>query len=77
MRKNIVITITEDCLDRLHIIASTLKQDGLQITNIFEYGVITGNVEDKSIEKLRSYDEILSLKEDQSIQISPPDSEIQ
>ena len=75
--KNIVITVAEGYLDKLKSIADILRKDGLTITNLYEFGVITGNAEDKIIKKLRDHKEILSLTEEKQAFIGPPDSDIQ
>lgn len=77
MLKNIVITISESYLDKLKSIADLLKRDGMTITNLYDFGVITGNAEDKIINKLRDHKEIISLTEEKQAFISPPDAEIQ
>jgi hypothetical protein len=75
--KNIVITVAEGYLDKLKSIADILRKDGLTITNLYEFGVITGNAEDKIIKKLRDHKEILSLTEEKQTFIGPPDTDIQ
>lgn len=77
MIKNVVITISESCLDRLKSVADALHQEGLTITNLYEFGVIIGHADDKVINILRKHEEIISLTEQKYISISPPDSEIQ
>jgi hypothetical protein len=75
--KNIVITISDSYLYRLKTIAEILRKEGLNITNLYEFGVITGNAEDRIIKKLHEHKEIVSLKEDKYVEIAPPGSAIQ
>ena len=75
--KNIVITVSENYLDKLKSLADSLRKDGLTITNLYEFGVITGSAEDSIIKKLRDHKEIISLTEDKQAFIAPPDAEIQ
>jgi len=75
--KNIVITVSESYLDKLKSIADILRKDGLTITNLYEFGVITGNAEDKIIKKLRDHKEIISVTEEKRAFIAPPNAEIQ
>ena len=77
MTKNIVITVSESYLDKLKYVADIFIEEGLTITNLYEFGVITGNAEDKVIKKLRSHKEIISLTEDKQIIIAPPNADIQ
>ena len=76
--KNIVITISDNFVNELKSIAQELHKDGLIITNVYEFGVIIGTVDDdKIIEKLRKHKEVISLTEEKQANISPPESEIQ
>lgn len=75
--KNIIITVSESYLDKLKSFADLLRNDGLTITNLYEFGVITGKAEDRVIKKLRDYKEIISLTEDKQAFIAPPDADIQ
>lgn len=69
--------MSETKLDKLKLLADLLKKDGLNITNLYDFGIITGYAEDIIIEKLRQHKEIVSLTEDNQVNIAPPDSEIQ
>ena len=75
--KNIVITVSENYLDKVKSLADLLRKDGLTITNLYEFGVITGNAEDRIIKKLRDHKEIISLTEDKQAFVAPPDAGIQ
>jgi len=75
--KSVVITISESYIDRLKSVAKMLRKEGLIITNLHEYGVITGNAEDNAINKMRQHKEIISLTEDKQAGIAPPESDIQ
>lgn len=75
--KNIVITISDNYLYSLKSIAEVLRKEGLIITNLYEFGVITGNAEDRTIKRLFKHKEIVSLTEDKQTNIAPPESLIQ
>ena len=75
--KNIVITVSESYLDKLKSIADILSKDGLIITNLYEFGVITGSAKSKTIKKLRGRKEIISLTEEKQVFIAPPDADLQ
>lgn len=75
--KNIVITLSHDCLDRINAVAESMTKEGLTITHLYEYGVITGTVDEMIINTLREREEVISLTEEKQATISPPDSEIQ
>ncbi len=76
--KNIVITISEDYIKELGSISDSLRKDGFEITNVYEFGVIIGTVADENIiEKLRKRKEIIALTEEKQANLPPPDSDIQ
>ncbi|WP_031528142.1 hypothetical protein [Dyadobacter crusticola] len=75
--KSVVITISETYLGSLKTVADELCEEGLTITNLFEFGVITGEAEDQIIDKLRGHKEVISLTEDRPARIAPPDSPVQ
>lgn len=77
MKKNVVITLSENSINRLKSIAELLKSKGLVINNMYEFGVITGIIEESKISGLLEQKEIESLTEEQIVKISPPDSDIQ
>lgn len=77
MKKHIIITISEDHLDQINAIANLLDKEGLQVKHVFEFGVITGVVEDHHIESIKAYPEVFSLSEDLTQSIPPPDNDIQ
>lgn len=75
--KSIVITISETYLSSLRTVADELSQEGLVITNLFEFGVITGQAEEDVLEKLREHKEVISLTEERQATIPPPDAPVQ
>lgn len=77
MRKYIIITISENYLDKLNSIADFLRKEGLLITQLYEFGVITGSCEEENIEKLKDHKEIISFAEDTPASIAPPDEDVQ
>ena len=64
-------------MGNLKSIADLLKKEGLTITNLYDFGVITGSAEEIIIKKLRDHKEVISLTEEKQAFIAPPDSEIQ
>jgi len=75
--KNVVITISEEYLEKMDVLAEIWEKSGLHITQKFEFGVITAQAEDDLIKLLKEKKEIISLTEDKEVSISPPDSNIQ
>ncbi|CAG5069389.1 hypothetical protein DYBT9623_02125 [Dyadobacter sp. CECT 9623] len=75
--KSIVITISETYLSNLRTVADELCEEGLTITNLFEFGVITGHADEEILGKLRDHKEVISLTEEKQATIPPPDSPVQ
>ena len=47
------------------------------IDNAYEYGVITGQIEENQFKRLRQLPEIEDFRLDQDIQLPPPDAKVQ
>ena len=76
--KNIVITISDKYLTELSSISESLRKDGFEISNVYEFGVLIGTVADENIlNKLRKRKEIMALTEEKKVNIPPPDADIQ
>lgn len=77
MKIHIVITVSDKHLGETEEIANRLVKDGLKITNVYEFGVITGIIEENNIKRISDYTEVKSLTKEKNISISPPDEDIQ
>jgi hypothetical protein len=77
MIKNIIVTVSENYLDKLQFVTDMLHKEGMTITNLYEFGVIIGNAEEEVIKKLTSNKAIISLTEDTQVYVPPPDTDIQ
>lgn len=77
MKKNILITFNENYLNEIDNILDYLREEGMIINNVYDFGVVSGILEEDKFEKIRSFKEILLLKEDEKINIPPPDEDIQ
>ncbi len=75
--RQIVITISAYYLDRLDIVAENLREEGVTITRLYEFGVIIGYAEEETINKIRHHEEIVSLSDEKEANIPPPDADIQ
>lgn len=77
MKKNVVITLSDEYIDKVKSIAESLTQEGLNVQDVFEFGIITGQLEEETIEKIKNRPEILELSEDKKRRyIDPPSSDI-
>ncbi|SHG41479.1 hypothetical protein SAMN05444483_11174 [Salegentibacter echinorum] len=77
MKKNIVITLNDHYLEEIDNTLSNLRKEGMIIKNVYEFGVISGVLEEENFSKIRALDEVLLLKEDKNINIPPPSGGIQ
>ena len=77
MQKNIVITIGDHPNKSLELIAEELEREGVNIENSFEFGVITGKIEETLIPKLYKNREVVTVTIEKKIQLPPKDSDIQ
>ena len=75
--KQIVITVSAYYLDRLDVVAENLREDGVTITRLYEFGVIIGYAEETTIDKIRHRKEIASLTDEKEAAVSPPEEDVQ
>ncbi|HBK41162.1 MAG TPA: hypothetical protein DDZ57_06265 [Porphyromonadaceae bacterium] len=75
--KQIIITISAYYLDRLDVVAENLREEGVTITRLYEFGVIIGYAEEEIIEKIRHHKEIASLTDEKDVVIPPPEEDVQ
>lgn len=77
MKKNVVITLMESEEKRLDLIIESLRKVGLEVHNTFQFGVITGSIDEKEIKNILEIKGVESISEDRSINLPPPDSPVQ
>lgn len=75
--RQIVITISAYYLDRMDKVADTLREEGVTITRLYEFGVIVGYAEETTIDKIRHRKEIASLTDEKEAAVSPPEEDVQ
>jgi len=75
--KQIIITISAYYLDRLDVVAENLREEGVMITRLYEFGVIIGYAEEEIIDKIRHHKEIASLTDEKDVVIPPPEEDVQ
>ncbi len=77
MKKSIVITLYQENLDNIKTFSEKLTGEGLEVTNVFEFGVITGLTEENNIEKIEKLPEVESVTIEKIVQLPSPDDDIQ
>jgi len=65
--KDIIITVKNSQTDRMSEICEKCKSDGMNIVNIFPFGVITGQASDDTISKLKLYEEFITVNLDKEV----------
>lgn len=75
--KQIVITVSAYYLDRLDVVAENLREEGVTIARLYEFGVIIGYAEETTIDKIRHRKEIASLTDEKEAAVSPPEEDVQ
>lgn len=75
--KRIIITVSEYYLHELNVVADELREEGVTITQLHEYGVIVGLAAEETIERIRHHKEVAALTEEKEVKIAPPDAQIQ
>jgi hypothetical protein len=75
----VIVTIGQDRMENLKQIASELQSRGLHITNepLENLGMISGMAESTSIEQLKQVNGVTAVEKVGTVQIPPPDSDVQ
>ena len=77
MKKALLITISQDYGGTGDQLANTLKNEGVDVTRVYPFGVISVNADENEISKIKRHKEIHSIEEEKTIHLAPPDSPIQ
>jgi hypothetical protein len=75
--ENIVITIFDKEIHNLEKLVELFANEGMTINYVFEFGVIIGTADQFTIERLKTHEEIESIDVEKTVDLSPPDSEVQ
>ena len=76
-KKSVIITLSESNVKNLSSVVKSLEKAGFEVENKFEYGVITGKIDENMIDKLSKRKSIESISEEKFIQLPPSDFPIQ
>lgn len=76
--KSVIVTVTDDALKDIQSVAKKLSAKGMKVDQVLPVtGVISGSCPIDKEDALRAVDGVHSLEEDASVQIAPPDSDVQ
>ena len=75
----VIITVTEDRKANLKQIASELQTFGLEITAepLESLGMISGKAAEKNLDQLKNVNGVTAIEKAGTVQIAPPESDIQ
>lgn len=74
----VIITVAQDRRAHLKQLASELQSKGLKVTNTMEgLGMISGTALADNLEQLKNVDGIAAIEPAGTVQLPPPNSEIQ
>lgn len=72
------ISVDDEHLDKMPEVVKRIKKAGLKVESQLEaLGIITGSVDADKQDSIRSIKGVANVEEDRSIQIAPPDSDVQ
>lgn len=75
----VIITVAEDRRVNLNQIASQLQSCGLDITGepLQSLGMICGKATENKLDQLKNVDGVTAIEKAGTVQIAPPDSDVQ
>lgn len=77
MKKNIVVTLTDDGDEDFSTIVEDLQNEGMVVNKAYAFGVITGSVEEDLIQRLGDRKYVASVALEKMASIPHPDADIQ
>jgi uncharacterized protein YggU (UPF0235/DUF167 family) len=75
--KDIMITLGDKYIKVVDKVANLLSNDGLIINTVYPFGVIKGQANDDIISLLQNHKEVQDVQVEKTMNIAPPDSDIQ
>jgi len=77
-KQEFIVTVDDDHLDQIREIADRCRSLGMEVQQVLnQAGVISGRVDPRKVAKVQQVRGVSSVEPAGSIQIPPPDSEIQ
>jgi hypothetical protein len=74
----VVVSVSEDHLERLDEIAERLQAHGLRVDQtLTSLGTVTGRIRPSKIVDLEGVDGVASVERERIVQLPPPDSPVQ
>ncbi len=72
------IVLEEGHLPKFNEVVRSLKKAGMTVENQLQStGIVTGSVDEKKIKQLQKVNGVAQIEREHSLQIAPPDSDVQ
>ncbi|MET0190870.1 MAG: hypothetical protein ABW212_17850 [Pseudonocardia sediminis] len=78
MSEKVTISVADGHVDRIDEVVARLEAAGVQVEKVLRaVGVITGSCEESGMQALGVLDGVGSVEKDRTVQLPPPDSDVQ
>ncbi|HEY5713336.1 MAG TPA: hypothetical protein VIT38_15685 [Allosphingosinicella sp.] len=73
-----IVTLADDELPNIHSMAKSLARKGFKVSTVLESsGIIAGKAQRGALDKIRAFKGVKALEESGSVDIGPPDADVQ
>ncbi|GAA5135738.1 hypothetical protein [Pseudonocardia adelaidensis] len=78
MPEKVTISVADDAIERIDEVVAALEGGGLQVEQVLRpIGVITGSVDTRHVHALGSVAGVAAVEPQGTVQLPPPDSDVQ
>jgi hypothetical protein len=76
--EKITISVADDAIDRIDEVVAALEDGGMHVDQVLRpLGVITGSVDTQRVQALGAVSGVAAVEPQRTVQLPPPDSEVQ
>jgi hypothetical protein len=76
--EKITISVADDAIDRIDEVVAALEDGGMHVDQVLRpLGVITGSVDTQRVKALGAVSGVAAVEPQRTVQLPPPDSEVQ
>jgi hypothetical protein len=78
MPEKITISVADDAIDRIDEVVAALEDGGMQVDQVLRpLGVITGSADTRRVQALGAVSGVAAVEPQRTVQLPPPDSDVQ
>ena len=78
MPEKITVSVADDAMGRIDEVVSALESGGMHVEQVLRpIGVITGSVDTRRVHALGSVAGVAAVEPQRTVQLPPPDSDVQ